>query len=793
MLRNYIKIAWRNLRKNKVYSFINLSGLTIGMTSFILIALFVQYEVSFDKHIENAENTYRIISQQHGNVYKGSNLFAGTPLPLGRSMTTDFPEVLADTKSQLNYALLSKGQDVYNQQGIEVDSNFFHVFNIEVLSGEGAEALTSPNSILLTESLSKKIFGTESALGKSLTYERNQTFTVKGILPDVPKNQHFFYDYIIPFDKNGDYAQNLNRWANNCCQTYVQLSDGVSPESINQKLRAYRNYTKVEYNQFGLQTPDFFLQNIKDVHLTTNVNFDPGSHSDIRYIYLFGAVGLIILLLASVNYMNLATVHSAQRAKEVGITKVFGANKKQLISQFLGESFLFTIISFFLAILLVYLLLPSFNNLLDKTIVFDILGEKWLLVSMLSLAILISGLAGLYPAVFLSGLSPTKAFKGNFLKNSNGSSLVRNSFVVGQFVAAITLAIGSVIIYQQLHFVQNKNLGFQKEQIIHVPYYQKDIAEHEEQIRSKLLQHPNIKEISLSAQLPFGFDNQGPLEKWEGKTDEQKLASYRAFVDYDFIDIFDMEIVKGRAFSKEFSTDKEEAYILNQEAVKQLGWDNPIGKSFEEGRVVGVVKDFHIQKFDLAIEPLYLMISPDWARNFGQLILKIDVGDFENTKEHITKTLADVAPLIPFDIRFVDETYNQLYDTEKRLGSTLSLFTFLALFIAAMGLFGIVSHSILQRTKEIGVRKVLGSSVSGIVTLVSKDFLKLVFIAFVLAAPIAYYLMNTWLQDFAYRIDINWWVIGLIGFCAILISFLTISSLSIKAAMVNPVKSLRSE
>ena len=777
--------------KNKMYSLINLTGLTIGMTCFILIALFIQFETSFDKNHEKANDTYRVISQQFGNEFQGTDLFAVTPLPLGNAMLSDFPETRLKAAIETRSTILNKGENTFNAQGIFTEQSFFDIFDIDIYAGIGKQALKSPENILLTKSLADKLFGNAPALEQTVFFDRNKPFTVKGIIADPPKNQHLKYSFIASFGVDQNFVQNLTLWDSNCCHTYVVLESGSDAEALTEKLRKYEKLTGPKYEKLGLQAPKFILQHIKDVHFS-NANMGMSTTTDVRYVYLFSAIALIILLLAVINYMNLTTVQSALRAKEIGMTKVLGAKRTQLIVQFLGESFLYTIISFILAIGLAFFLLPFFNDLFDKDISFEPIGNQWLLMVMFVTAIIIGGLSGLYPAIFLSAVSPIRAFRANFLKNPKGS-ILRNGLVVGQFTAAITLAIGSIIIYQQLQFVQSKNLGYNRDHVIHVPYGQKEIGEKEDVIRNELLSHPNIKEVSISNQIPIGSQNQGPINFWEGNNTKEQLFVYRSFVDYEYLNLFDMEMVEGRKFSREFAMDEQDAYIINESAVKALGWDKAVGKKFDEGTVIGVVKDYHLQKFNLSIEPMYLKMRYKWQKAFGEIIMKVNTENFEETRNFIIKKLNASVPTVPFDVRFLDETYTQLYNKEKRIGSMLNIFSLLALFIAGMGLFGLVSFNVLQRTKEIGIRKVLGSSVSGIVHLLARDFLKLVVVALIIATPIAYCFMNNWLQDFAYRIEIEWWVFVLVGFGAISIAFITISFQSIKAALANPVKSLRAE
>jgi len=794
MFKNYFKIAWRNMFKHKMYSLINISGLTIGMTCFILIALYIQFELSFEDHHNKAKRIYRVVQQQKGNEYAGTDFFAVSPRPLGIAMKNDFPEVETVTNLDVWGAMLVKDDASFQERGLYADKNLFDVFTIPILEGMGAEALDDVNNILLTESSALKIFGSESALEKTIKYGIRE-LTVKGIVADPPKNQHLAYTYIGSIKTKGYYEYDLERWVSNDYYTYFVLAEGNDYKVLQEKLKVYEKNTKLAFSGVGfLFYPEYILQPLKDIHLYSKMNMEIGANGDINYVYFFAFIAFIILILASINYINLATAKSAQRAKEVGISKVLGAHKRQLILQFLGESFLFSFFSFLIALVLTILLLPVFSEFLNKSIPFNLLSTWWVLVSMLSIAFLIGGLSGLYPAIFLSGLAPVKALKGIFLKSHREGATLRNSLVVGQFIVAIVLAIGSIVIHQQFEFTQSKKLGYNKAQVVHVPYWEKEIAEKEDVLREQLLAHPKIHKVSFSTQLPMNQGSQGPVDTWEGNAIKDQLYIYRSFVDYDFIDLFEMELLEGRGFSREFATDSAEAYVLNESAVKKLGWETAIGKKFNDGKVIGMVKDFHLQTFDLVIEPLYMIMRREpWDKEHGEVIMKIDMDDFKNTSAYIVKTMKEIAPLATYEVQLMEESYAALYDNERRLGKAFNIFSGLALFIAGMGLFGLVSFHVLQRTKEIGIRKVLGSSVKGIVSLLSKDFLKLVVISLVIAVPIAYYMMNNWLESYAYRIQIQWWIFVFVGIGAIGVAFITISFESIKAALANPVESLRTE
>jgi len=794
MIKNYFKIAWRNLRKNKVYSFINLLGLTIGMTCFILIAFYIQYEISHDKHFANSDRIYRIVQQQEGNAYRGTDFFALAPIPLGTAMLSDFPEVEYVTNLNVWTSLLVNGENSFSERGLFTDSSFFDVFETNVLSGSGKEALEDTNSILLTESLSEKIFGANASIGKTILYNSKELI-VKGIIADPPPNQHFTYSFIASSATSTQFARDRTDWVSNNYHSYLLLKEGQDYTALEAKMSGYEKITKPAYKSHGFQFyPQFSLQPLKDIYLRSKMNKEIQVNGDIKFLYFFGLLALIILALASINYMNLATSRSVLRTKEVGVFKALGAGKRNLVFQYLSESILLTIFSFVIAIFLVIMFLPEFNAIIGKEIPLNMIDNGWILIGMLSIAILVGSLSGLYPAIFLSSINTVNALKGKGFNTNKGTSLLRNSLVVGQFAVAMGLITGSFIITQQLQFIQEKKLGYNKEHVVHMSYFNQDIAKKEAVIKSELLNHPKIHKVSISTQLPISVTSQGPISNWEGNLNQEQLYIYRTYVDYNFLDLFEMNMVEGRGFSEKIASDSTDAFILNEAAVKKLGWKSAVGKQFNEGNVIGVVEDFHLQTFDLSIEPLFMKIrNESWSKSYGQVILKISLDDYEGTKAFIENTMKQVAPLELFELKFLDDTYLSLYDKEKKLGEAFNIFAILALFIAGMGLFGLVSFHVFQRTKEIGVRKVLGASVYGIIRLIAKEFLKLIGVALLIAIPLSYYLMSNWLQEYIYRIDLKWWVFASAGIIVVSIALLTVIMQALKAATANPIKSLRTE
>lgn len=788
MIKNYFKIAFRNLLKNKLYVSINIAGLTIGMTCFILIAFYIQYELSYENHHEKAAQIYRVAQIQEGDSFRGSDRSAETPAVLTPTLRDIFPEVEAATALTIHEGLFSRNGAVFYEQGLYSDEYIFDVFTFPIIDGIGKEALRDPNAIILTKSLAKKYFTNENPLGKILLFQNEKPLIVKGVIADVPKNQHFTFDYITSAENLPNYHP--DDWNSSEHYTYIVLPEGYDYKKFDEKLITF---SKKVSNESTIADFELFLQPLKDIHLHSQLNFEISTNSDIRYIYFFASIAFIILCLASINYMNLATAQSAQRTKEVGVRKVLGARKKQLVYQMLGESFLLTSISLFLAVLLADICLPWFNKLLNLSIPFSFSGNSGLLPGMLFIAFLIGGLSGLYPAVFLSGVSPIKAFQNRFLNNYKDGISLRNMLVVGQFAVAIALLIGSLVIFQQFKYIKNKKLGYNRNQIIYIPYKDSHISEMATTIRSELLKYTTIEKISFTHYLPLNMDSQTTIDSWEGNYNKEELPIYRNYVDHDFFDLFEMKIVEGRAFSPDYLTDSISSYILNESAIRSLGWKSGVGKRFRNGSVIGVVKDFHFQPFNLAIEPMFIALGTAQNSHSGNIAIKVKMDNVSNTLSYIKRTIKVIAPQAPFEYHFMDEAYNELYQSEQRFGQAFNIFTLLVLFIGCMGLFGLASHNIVQRTKEIGIRKVLGASIFGITSLLAKDFLKLVLLAILIASPIAWYFMNQWLADFAYRIDMEWWMFAVAGVAALAIAFLTIGFQSVKAALANPVKSLRSE
>lgn len=796
MFISHLKIAWRNLFKHKLYSLINICGIGLGMACFILIIFYVQYELSFDAQHENADRIYRIAQIQKGNVFRGTDQYALAPATIGPALEKNFPEVEASTTIATFQFMFMKEKEIFAEFGLFADASIFDVFDYPVIEGDVRAAIKDKGAIVISAKMAQKYFGKTSAMGETLHLNNGNSYVVQAVLEDLPPNQHFGFDFLVSINNYGEYVEDLknNRWASNNYISYVLLAEGYDPDVLVEKMKIFDDEVIAAYKELPFRT-SFLLEPLRDIHLYSQSNFDY-DNSDITYVYLLLFIGILILSLALINYINLASAQLGQRTKEVGVRKVLGAGRKQIAYQFLVESILICTISFGIAIGLAKLFLPIFCDLLGMPIPFALVGNAWVSFGFLAVILLLVGLAGLYPAIISSSITPIKALRGSWFKRSREGAIFRNLLLVGQFAAAIGLAISSVIVYQQLAFIQNEKVGFNREQIVYVPYRNQHVAEKASSIQAELKKDAGISQVSISTSLPINVTSQGIAKQWEGNTTGETIQIYRLRTDYYFIDLFEIELLAGRNFSPAHPSDSADTYILNEAAVQALGWqlETAVGKGFRNGRVIGVVKNFHFESFDFKIEPLFLTFyNPRNAYFSGYIMMKINANSPKETISHIKQTVQKILPQIPFDLKYVEDDYNQQYQGEKRFGNAFRIFTILALLIACMGLFGLVSHSVLLRTKEIGIRKVLGATAIQLVQMISKDFLLLVLIAAVIVIPIAWLSMQRWLQGFAYHVELDWWVFVLPGAVALLIAFLTIGAQSFKAALSKPIEAIRTE
>ena len=811
MLKNYVKIAARNLAKHKFYSFINIIGLAIGLSCTLLILLFVQNELTYDKHHSNANRIYRVATEINfgGRHFNMPNC----PAPLAAAVSADYPEVVASMRlREQGRFLVRVDQDTYREEGlVYADSSIFSVFDIPLVAGD-ISSLDRPNSIIIDESIAEKYFGEENPIGKRLLLNNEMDVEVTAVFKDMPVNSHFHYNLILSMSTSEHSKHTM--WLSNNYHTYILLDENNSPEILVAKFPGMINkYISPQVEQaLDLTMDEFFasgnnyryyLQPLTDIHLYSQLDFEIEANGDIRYVYLFSGIAFLILALACINFMNLSTARSASRAKEVGVRKVLGSHRSHLIKQFLAESILISTIAMILSLALAAIMLPTFNQLADKSLALPF-NELPFYGLMILGAVFIGSIAGAYPAFFLSAFKPIAVLKGK-LNLGTKSGWLRSTLVVFQFAISTILIIGTMVIYKQLNFIQNKKLGFSKDQIIliedayaledNVSVYKKEISN-----------ISGVQNTTVSGFLPVGSNRSDTMFWLEGQTpNEETMVSMQIWsVDHDYIPTMGMTVAEGRNFSEQNAADST-GMIINLAAATKLGIaDDPIGAHIatfadmpsgdEEPvldilTVVGVVENFHFESMKESITPLSLVLG----RSRSYLSVKISTTDVQHIITQLEDKWNNLADGQPFSYSFMDQKFDEIYSAESRIGGLFNAFAALAIFIASLGLFGLAAFTAEQRTKEIGVRKVMGASVAGIVVLLSKEFGKLVLIAFAVAVPISWYFTSEWLQDFKFRINLDPWVFVMAGGITFLIAWLTMSYQSIKAATMSPAKSLRDE
>ena len=794
MLKNYLKTTFRHMKRNKVYSFINIAGLAVGLACFVLILLFVRFELSFDNFHENGDQIYRFYKKREvaGTSYMGNSYFMTTPAILAPTLKETFPEVVNTTRlNEAENTLLAYETKQLYEDGIYADNEFLNIFTFPLVRGSKADALTEPYSIILTKRLAQKIFGSGDPLGKSLRIpEQENDYKITGIMKDVPDNSHLKFSFIISFLSLKNRNRNFNDWYRNSYFTYVQLQEGTDSREFEKKIAVFLD----RYAPKRLAHYTGYLQPLGRAHLYSHFNFDPAVTGDIKNIYLYSAIAFIILLIACVNYMNLSTARSSQRAKEVGMRKVVGASRREIIRQFLGESTLTAFLALLLGLFLVKIALPMFNSFLGQTTPFDLSESPFLILAILIVILFVGLFSGSYPALFLSSFRPVQILKGVAGRAKKGAGL-RNGLVTFQFSISVILIVCTIVVYSQLQFIRHKDPGYNREQVVVVPLRDIRRGEKLEVIINLLNKNPNVLGVSASSHLPIAIGNRTTVTVLNSEGEKVKTSMYYALVDFDFLDVFDIKLKAGRNFSRDFSTDPEDAVIINETAAERLGWKDPLGKSCSiqrdwDQKVIGVVKDFHFQSYHLDIEPMALLMKGFWA---SYLYVKIRTTDIPRTIAHIRKVYDEHKIHHAFDYYFLDDAFNKAYITEQKFGTLFKIFSVLAVFISALGLFGLASFSAEQKIKEIGIRKVLGASAFNITFLLSRQFMRWILIANLISWPIAYYVMNRWLQSFAYRTSLQVWIFALAAGLALLIALATVSYQSIKAASANPVDSLRYE
>ena len=774
MIKNYLKIALRVIKKHKGYSFINITGLAVGIACCILILLWVQDELSFDRFHNNYKEIYRTTLNIEGQ-WTGSSPWALAPI-----LKREYPEIQSATRYRNNDLLFTYQDKSYYEGTAFVDPDFFDIFTFPWVKGSQETPFPTQESVVITERTAKKYFGSDDPLGKTLTANNRTKLTVTGIIKNVPANSTLTFDILASVKLFGE--ETLNSWSLES-STFILLQKNAAPDALGEKIAGIT----MEYDKRTNKKVLTGIQPLSRMHLYT---LEGGGN--ILYIYIFSTIVLFILLIACINFMNLSTARGSTRAKEVGMRKVVGARRQHIINQFYGESLLLSFVSLLIAILLVFLLLPAFNNIAQKSIRLDLGSNLPILLGLLGITLFTGFVSGSYPALFLSSFRPANVIKGsNFARSSK--PLLRKVLVVTQFTIAIVLIIGTIVTAKQLNYIRNKELGFNRQHVISLPM-NPALRESYETFKNETLNHRAIIHVTSAQNRPTQVGNINPVY-WEGRGPEQYETMKFITCDHDYIRTFEMEMAQGRDFSRDFPTDVQN-YIVNEEAVKLMGLEDPVGKLFSiwqnEGQIIGVVKNFHSRPLHNTIEPLVLTLAQnDWGPNY--IFLRIGPDNISQTLDNLAKTWKKFAPNYPFDFQFLDEAFEQLYRTDQRTGTIFKYFAILAIFISCLGIFGLASFTAEQRTKEIGIRKVLGASVSGIVSLISKEFVVLLTLANVIAWPLAYFLMKRMLNNYAYRTNITLWIFLTAGVLAYSIALLTVSYQAFKAARTDPARALRYE
>jgi putative ABC transport system permease protein len=799
MFRSLLKISIRSIIKDKTYSIINIVGLTIGITCSLFLLMYILDELSYDRYHKNAANIYRVIS----DIKEPDNAFtwAVAQVPLGDELRDNYPEVINVVRFLgTERTLYKKGENqFYEEDFYRADSTVFDMFSYEFISGDPASALDEPYSMVLTEKIAKKYFGTSSqAIGQTLSDGDNHEFKITGVLKDIPPNSHFRFDALMA--KNSD-PQNRTEghWGNFGVYTYVQLPPGYELSKMYTSLdKVIKEKVDPIFEKFGIKIK-YELQRITDIHLYSKVQDESEARGDISYIYIFAAVAGFMLIIACINYMNLATARSANRSKEVGVRKVMGSERKQLIIQFITESLMLALVAMVLSLILIYALLPTFNTLANKELSYGYILETPVLLSLIGILFFVGVVGGSYPAFYLSSFNPVNVLKGK-LAARGGTVIFRKVLVVQQFAISIFMLISTLIVYDQLQFLQNKDLGFDKSQVLRLELSDDGIREKAHVLEEKLKQLPGVASVGMAYATPGRGIGKSVLqvEDRDGKLVDRGVDLYGA--NYDFIRTLGMQIVTGRDFSRDIASDTTFAVLVNEAMVRRMNWENPIGKKFVFGieqpnriekRVVGVVKDYHQNSLYDAIEPLLIFLG----KNHNYLFIRTEVGDVKKSVSSVEKSWKELFPNNSFEYIFLDQDFNSQYKADEKRSHIFTTFSGLTVLISCLGLLGLSAFTTEQRTKEIGIRKVIGASVKNLVILISKEFFLLVGIGTILAFPAAWYFTEHWLQNFAYRIELQHeWPTFLVSAClAFLITLLTVGFHVIRAASSNPVRSLRDD
>ncbi len=800
MVFKYLKFSIRNIIKHRNQSAIHALGISLGLSCALIVILYVQYELSYDRYHEHANDIYRIAVTQPGNFYQGSNIFLVCPGPMKDALVDDIPEIKYATKFTMRSAVLKyESKRFVENKFLYADPDFINIFTFPVINGDLTAALNEPFSLFVSSEVAEKYFGSDDPFGKVFRVDNQYDYTVKGIIKNVPENSHFDFDFITGFEsfysiRGG--RDRVNRWNSFSYTTYVRLRNGAAPDNVEKKLQSI----VTNYLDEDMHGTILLLQPLLGIHLGGNFNFGIGQQSDKRYLYLLSSIGFFILLIAIFNYMNMATARSYSRSKEVGIHKVSGSGKTNLIYQFITESIVLSFVSLIISLFIIWLILPVFSRYVDRMLTFSMIFE-FSTLKIVVLAVLLSGLlAGIYPAFHLASFKPVNLIKGVFdtYSGKSKSNSLRNLLVIIQYIISVIALVVTFTIFRQLSFIKHKDLGFNSKNIVYVYVRDPSIRSNPETVVQELTRNPDIKGVTTSSNLPVTIMS-NYTAYWEGKSEDDDLNIYRAGIDQNFIDFYGLTILEGTNFLATHETDSLTRFIINQKTAQVLGWDDPVGKrlafnrGIEKGIVVGIVKDFHFHSFHLAIEPLALNLNMegDDFQRIRYFSIAVNPERMAETIRYIDDTFQKVSPDYLNSYSFLDELIRSMYFEEQRLAGIFAYSTILAIILASFGLVGLSSFSTRNRTREMVVRKVFGASPYRIMILHVTEFSRYIFFSILFAWPVSYIMMNRWLQNFSYRVDF-----GIMGFLfslctVILVSILSIGYYVLKAAYVNPARLLR--
>ncbi|MGD2245630.1 MAG: ABC transporter permease [Candidatus Aminicenantes bacterium] len=792
MIINYIKVALRNFSRQKIYSFINIAGLALGMALCVLIILYIQAELSYDRFHKNSDRIYRVAEEttRRGSIVSHANIF---PI-MAPNLVKEFPEISNAVRFDKEQRVLvgANGKIFIEDRFLFADSSMFDVFSFPLLKGNSITALSEPYSLLLTEETAEKYFGDEDPLGKILNINNDHDYKVTGVLANIPQNSHIKFDFLASISTKEAEDKNYGQiWGSMSAYTYILLAPGYTPQDVEKK---FPDFIRKHRNERAAQSWEFFLQPLTGIHLHSHLNYELEANSDIKYVYIFSAIALFIIIIVGINFMNLSTARSSKRAKEVGIRKAIGAVRPQLAKQFMAESIIMTITAIPASLILVEILSKSMGSIFGEQLNVNYLKNPLICLGLFITVIFLGFFSGTYPAFFLSSFSPSSVLHGKIKAGVKGH-LFRKILVVVQFSISVSLITGTLIIHDQLNFVQNENLGFNKDNVVFIPLHDGGMKKNFLPFKMRLLQNPDVLNVSASTSIPSIAPGLGAYIP-QGQSEDDAVAVRHLLCDYDFIPTFELKIKDGRNFREDITTDKKQALIINETAAKYLGWEEPVGQVLinraGNNKVIGVIKDFHFRSKHQKIEPLVLSLIPDY-RYIYYVSLKIRGGNIKQTLDSINKAWRSFSPRRPFEYFFLNESFDRLYRSEMRTSRLFDFFTGMAILIACLGLFGLAAYTGEQRTKEMGIRKVLGASVYNIFYLISSEFTKWIILSSFIAWPLAYYFMSKWLENFAYRINISLLTFVLSAVIALLIALITVSYQAVKTALSNPVESLRYE